>query len=186
MSDAGHVSPAEHHVHTRAPATSTGLKAGGPEVKSWLCRPRPALSDPSLGLCPSFLCHAWTVWLLAMVVFVGSLPWAPPRLLLEGHLHGSVCLWFHVAVHAGSRLPHWSREPLRRECPNPASLVLCAGGLSEQVSPPTSAEIPQGGRAWSGWARFGCPARPGGLLVGLPGHSRPPPGHPTSPGAQRT
>lgn len=178
MSDAGHVSPAEHHVHTRAPATSTGLKAGGPEVKSWLCRPRPALSDPSLGLRPSFLCHAWTVWLLAMVVFVGSLPRAPPRLLLEGHLHGSVCLWFHVAVHAGSRLPHWSREPLRRECPNPASLVLCAGGLSEQGSPRHQLSSRRG--AEPGQAGPGLGVQPG------PEDSRPPPGRPTAPGAQRT
>ena len=108
--------------------------------------------------------------------FRGQLPWAPPRLLLEGHLHGSVCLWFHVAVRAGSRPPHWSRGPLRRECPNPASLVLCAGGLSEQGCPRHQLRSPRGGRAQSGWARLGRPARPGGLLVGLPGRSRPPPG----------
>lgn len=90
-----------------APACILQAWSWGPEAKSWQYGPYPARSDVSLSLPgpqthlsvsgPGSVtsnngCCSWPV---------ARLPWAAPGASADRHLHGSVCLWFQVAVHAG-------------------------------------------------------------------------------------
>lgn len=111
---------------------------GGPEAKSWQYGPHPARSDASLSLPgPQTLlsvsgpgsvtsnngCCSWPV---------ARLPWATPGASIDRHLHGSVCLWFQVAVHAG--LPRGAESS--RSMPVLVQLLLSLSWRPERARHP--------------------------------------------------